>query len=791
MRRWSLLVAIPVACLRLLAQSVPALTVDAAAARHAINPWIYGINQWSDSGLQAMMPIPLVRWGGDDATSYNWKASVKNNTGDNPWCYENYSVAPNFDSFHEHNLRMGATTLGTVSLMDWMPNASRQCSFSVAKYGAQQSTNPDNADCGNGILKSNNQSVNNDPNDAYFAVDQSWNHDWVQHIHDNYGPANAGGVRLWSLDNEPEWWDSNHWDVYKNGANGKRGADYDDMLARNIQAALTVKQADATALITGPVPGGWSGMLFSKQDMTAGWSKSPYKYWDNPTDQNAHGSVPWIPYYLQKMKAAEAQYGRRLLDAVDVHAYITPSGLSGSPGNAAMEKLRMTSTRALWDPNYVPGDGYEDATGADVATQLVPLLKKWVKDNYPGTMTAITEYNWGASNTITGGIAQADILGIFGREGLDIGTVWTDLKPTYPAAFAFKIFLNYDGKDSAFGDTSVSAASSDPDSLSIFAAQRSDSALTILVLNKTPDAITDTVSLANFSAGGSAQVWQYAPANLAAIVRQSDVPISGNAVGATFPGYSMTLLVVPQAAGIASVPQPVVHAVTNAASYAANGISPGEIVVVWGDNLGPQTLAYLQLDANGLVASSLANVRVRFNGVPAPLIYTTAGAVSAIVPYEVAPYQSVNVVVENSGSASAPLSVPVVAAVPAIFTHDSSGSGQGAVLNQDGGINSASNPAVRGKFVLVYATGQGVTNPPDFDGRVNGTPLPAPQLKCSGTIDGVPATSNYCGAAPGGPAGFLQVNLLVPDGVRSGSAVPVSIQIGNFSSQSGVTIAVQ
>ena len=392
----------------------PTLAVDANASRHPISPYIYGINEWSDNGLMALMRLPVVRWGGDDATSYNWQTSVKNNTGDNPWCYENYGVSPGFDAFHTANLAAGTVSLGTIPLMDWSPKASGECSFSVKKYGAQKSAAPDNPDCGNGVLLNGNQ-VANDPNDAYVPVTTSFAEQWVAHIMSSYGPANAGGVRLWSMDNEPEWWYSNHIDVYP------QAAGYDDMLARNIKWATAVKAVDPTALTTGPVPGGWSGMLFSRVDMDSGWGKAPFQYWDNPTDQNAHGGIAWIPYYLKQM----SQQPTRLLDYLDVHAYIAPSGLSGSQGDSTMETLRMTSTRALWDPTYlVPGGGFWDATGTEVAPHLIPQMQQWVNQNYPGTKLAITEYSWGATNVITGAIAQADILGIFGAYGLDLGTLW-------------------------------------------------------------------------------------------------------------------------------------------------------------------------------------------------------------------------------------------------------------------------------------------------------------------------------------------------------------------------------
>jgi len=770
----------------LYAQTAPTLAVDANANRHPISPLIYGINEWSDNGLFEVMHIPVLRWGGDDATSFNWQSSVKNNTGDNPWCFENYSVSPGFDQFHTANLAAGTVSLGTIPLMDWSPKAAGECSFSVKKYGAQKSTAPDNPDCGNGVLL-NGDPVVNDPNDAYVPVTQAFAQQWVQQIMTSYGPANAGGVRLWSMDNEPEWWDGVHADVYP------QPATYDDMLARSLKWAQTVKTVDPTALVTGPVPGGWSGMLFSSADMHSGWSTSPYQYWDNPTDQKAHGGVAWIPYYLQQMNQFEQANHYRLLDYLDVHAYITPSGLQSSAGDTANETLRMTSTRVFWDPNYlVPGGGYEDATGAEVAPQLIPRMQQWVNQNYPGTNLAITEYNWGALNSITGAIAQADILGIFGAYGLGLGTLWGAPAPTDPGAFAFKIFLNYDGIGNQFGGTGVSATSSDPDTLSIYAAQRVDSALTVLVLNKTTGDISDSISLANFTPAGTAQVWQYSQANLAAIVGQtSGINVSRNSLTATFPAYSMTLLVIPQAQSAMPVPQPVISAVTSAASYDASGISPGEIAAIFGQGLGPATLTGLQVDSNGTLSSSIGGVEVFFNGYPAPMIYALGTQVSALVPYEVAGFQTVNAVVVYQGNASAPFSVPVAAAKTSIFTNDSSGHGQGAILNQDFSRNGPSNPAPRGQYVFIYGTGEGLTTPPGVDGRISGTPLPTVNLKCSATIGGETATLNYCGEAPDAIAGLVQVNALIPESVTPGSAVSVSITIGGVLSQTGVTVAVK
>jgi len=266
------------------AQSAPALAIDAKASVHPISPYVYGINEWGDTGLMELMRIPLVRWGGDDATAYNWQTNIKNNTGDNPWCFLNYSVSPGFDQVHTGNLAGGTVTLGTISLMDWAAGTAGACSFSVAKYGPQKSVNPGDSDCGNGILLSG-AAVHNDPNDAYNPVTPAFSQQWVQHLMTSFGPGNAGGVRLWDMDNEPEYWVGTHADIYKINAT------YNDMLTRNLTWAQAVKAVDPTALVVGPVPGGWTGMLFSWADANSGWQKSPYQYWDNPIEYNEHGQT--------------------------------------------------------------------------------------------------------------------------------------------------------------------------------------------------------------------------------------------------------------------------------------------------------------------------------------------------------------------------------------------------------------------------------------------------------------------------------------------------------------------
>lgn len=181
-------------------------------------------------------------------------------------------------------------------------------------------------------------------------------------------------------------------------------------------------------------------------------------------------------------------------------------------------------------------------------------MKSWVAAYYPGTKIGVTEYNWGAETNINGGTAQADLLGIFGREGLDLATRWTTPTNTAPAFKAMKMYRNYDGNKSTFGNTSVlDAISTNVDLISSFAAVRSgDGALTVMVINKQLSAIaTVTVNLANYSASGTAQVWQLASANT--LSRLSDLAVSGNSLNTILPPQSVTLFVIP---GITPLPTP-------------------------------------------------------------------------------------------------------------------------------------------------------------------------------------------------------------------------------------------
>ena len=235
--------------------------------------------------------------------------------------------------------------------------------------------------------------------------------------------------------------------------------------------------------------------------------------------------------------------------------------------------------------------------------------------------------------------------------------------------------------------------------------------------------------------------------------------------------------------------------VVNAADYAGGGVSPGEIVTLFPSNAGPDTLTGFSLDATGKLATVSGATRVLFDNVPAPMVYSITGQVSAIVPYEVANKATTQVLIEYKGVQSPAVPVTVLAALPAIFTLTGGGTGPAVVVNETGCCNSASTPAARGSIAVLFATGEGQTSPGGITGSLsNYTSLdqfPRPVLQVTLTVGGIGAEIVYAGEAPASVAGELQVNFRIPANAPVGNAVPIVLTIGTARSPDGVTMAIK
>ena len=565
--------------------SGPAITVDTTSHLHAINPFIYGMNAFAQAtGVGKAAGMTVDRWGGDATSRYNYQLDVTSAASD--WYFENAQSATGvqdtsaFNAQVASDISIGAKTIGTVPVLGWVAKDSTSCSFPTATYPNQAKVDPFSGRCGNGQRADLSNITGNDPTSTSTAINgATWASGWVTYLVSKFGTAASGGVAIYDLDNEPTWWDAVHRDVHPVAFT------YDEVTNNGLAVAKAIKSADPTAEVSGPVIDYWWSYFYSKKDIESGWGSGPcFQPWQNPVDRKAHGGAPLIEYYLQQFAAAEQTGGTRLLDYLDLHTYFTPqfplnSGNSvgfTTAGDTLQQQLRLDSTRVFWDPTYTDPDADDIIAGKHnqpftqpnyitdanytancfvpaQAPQVIPMMKNWVARDYPGTKLAITEYNWGGQEHINGALAQADILGIFGREGLDIGTLWGTPDPIkqIPGLEAFKVFRNYDGNNSTFGDVAVTSISTNQSKLSAYAAFRSsDHALTLVILNKTYGDLSSTLSITGLpTTTTTAKSFLYSQANLNAIVPQSNLPVTPglstapSTLTSTFPAQSITILV--------------------------------------------------------------------------------------------------------------------------------------------------------------------------------------------------------------------------------------------------------
>ena len=272
------------------------------------------------------------------------------------------------------------------------------------------------------------------------------------------------------------------------------------------------------------------------------------------------------------------------------------------------------------------------------------------------------------------------------------------------------------------------------------------------------------------------------PAGLAAGTYTGTVTIASGSASNSPQTVAVTLVVT-------AIPPPSLTALVNAASFFSGRIAPGEIVTLGGTGIGPATLAGLQLTSSGTVDTMVANTRVLIDNIPAPIVYASATQTSVVVPYALQGRITAQAQVIYNGVASNLFPVTIAASAPGIFTQNSAGNGQGSILNENGSVNSPSNPTTQGRVIVIYATGEGITNPPGSDGAVT-TGLKSPVLPVTVTIGKQPARVNFAGSAPGFVSGALQVNAVVPAGAGTGN-VEVVVKVGDNPSQPNVTVALQ
>jgi hypothetical protein len=507
------------------------IVIDANAARRPISPLIYGV-AFADAAALRDLGAPVDRSGGNSASLYNWRADARGAGRD--WFFQSFACMPDQDAcftgarFAEAAQAGGAAAILTLPMTGWVarpgPAGASRPGFSVAKYGPQQHTDPGNPDAGNGIRPDGSAITGNDPHDAACPADVAFQRGWVESLVRRFGPANRGGVAYFALDNEPSLWFETHRSVRPVGSHAS------EIAQKTVAYAAMVKQVDPSAKVIAPEEWGWNGYRYSGFDQQYSYR---HGYDAAPDRARETGGMDYVPWLLTQWKRAGHP-----VDLVSLHYY--PQGgeydADKRDVSPAMQARRNRSTRSLWDPAYVDESWIADRVA------LIPRLRGWVDRYYrPGTPIAITEYSWGAEGSMNGATAQADVLGIFGREGVDLATRWIVPPRGSPVWYAMKLYRNPDGHGLGFGETSVAARAPDPDTLATFAALRHDGALTVMAINKRADsAARVSVAIKGFPPAGQVSGFRLVSGKLLPLAPGR---YTGGNLADNLPAQSVTLFV--------------------------------------------------------------------------------------------------------------------------------------------------------------------------------------------------------------------------------------------------------
>lgn len=528
-------------------EETPAADVRFVIDSHAtmpISPLIYGVNSYDQSWGGALPPanLTLSRMGGNRLSAYNWENNASN--AGNDWHYSNDGYLGGGEVPGEavrQRVRgavdRGAGIIVTVPMLGYVaadkdgPVGIEEATLATRLAARFRESRP---------RKGTAFSMSPDPADPYVYQDEfAW---WLNR---SFPGLSRDPLRpmLYSLDNEPDLWQSTHEEIRSRIDGERNRLTYDELVQKTITHASAIKDVVPEARILGPSLSGWSGI-------TALGRRTP---------DPVAGTTNFVEYYLSRMAEAERIQGRRLVDVLDVHWYseVRIAGARVNDDLAAqtpeLVQARLQSPRSLWDPTYVEQSWVAETTRGPI--RLLPRLREMIAKHYPGTRIAITEYFYGRAGDISGGVTQADVLGIFGREGVYAATLWP-LAPlkhyggsgakAYAYAFgAFKMYRDYDGAGSGFGDTGISATTSDVERTSVYAsmdAGRPDRVV-IVAINKSERPLTAAMSLTHSRRLTRAEVYTLTDGSPEP-TRRADVDLpQSDALTYTMPPLSVSTLV--------------------------------------------------------------------------------------------------------------------------------------------------------------------------------------------------------------------------------------------------------
>jgi len=515
-----------------------AVMVNTLANRHTISPYIYGANFPPSEAYITTAGVTLSRWGGNNSSRYNWKLNVTNLDFD--WYFENYTwngngiAAPGSGSFISSSVAAGASPIMTIPMLQWVAKDSTSDSFSVAKYGAQCSTDPYRPDAGNGVQSDCSTNITgNNPTDADTSLLDSpgssdptgsvYRNQWIASIAPNFDKQ----PHFYQLDNEPEIWSSTHRDVHPTATG------YDELATDIVKEGHAIKSFDAAAVRFAPVFDSW------------------WYYWNgaNNNDKAAHGGQDFLPWLVNEILFNDVVQGSRSFDVFDVHAYFNAPSTGGMT-TAQVRAAALRETRDWWDPNYISESGTVNQEWATFTQPqktvafVIPRMRAIANSIYPGTPVSFTEWNGALAgeDDFSTALVDADTYGILGRERMWGASRWGAADQSSAAYQALVLYRNADGKQGRFETLSVSAINTaNPDFFTAYAAtDPAGDTLTLMLINKDP-ANGATV---NFEVSGfipeTMKTYTLSQSSPTAIVASASKPWS---MTQTFAPYTATLIV--------------------------------------------------------------------------------------------------------------------------------------------------------------------------------------------------------------------------------------------------------
>src|ERR1019366_680026 len=506
----------------LFAQINVTYTINTSTGRNAISPYIYG----SNGSLLGKENFSSIRVGGNRLTGYNWENNFSNAGSDYQQSSDNYLVStlsasqqlvPGVIALNLVDSNSTKSTLFTLPMAGYVSRDSKgtvQTSEVAPSARWRQVVNKKSS------ITALAFTLTPDTTDNYVYVDE-----FLNYMNIKRGKSNAGGINAYLMDNEPDLWSSTHPRIHPNAVGAA------ELVNKTVALAKTVKDMDATAEVFGYESYGFSG----------------YNTLQGASDYVQPSGQWYIDYYLSNMSSASSSDGRRLLDVLSLHWYSEAEGagdntriINSGATTSNDNKARMQAPRTLWDSSYIENSWIGQSFASDLP--LIPRIMKSINQNYSGTKLAFTEYNYGDFNHISSGIAQADVLGIFGKYGVYAATYWQIQSTVNYISAGFKIFRNYDGHNSTFGNTNVYSKMSDKVNSSVYTSiiGTSDSVLTMVVMNKSSTSINGQFAITTSGTTYStADVWGFDSISSTITARSGITSISGNNFNYSIPALSV------------------------------------------------------------------------------------------------------------------------------------------------------------------------------------------------------------------------------------------------------------